>query len=57
MKLDYIDNVNEYGDNIVRLYDFDKSHAEKFRQTIQDTIILNKKDLDLSSTLPKRYRK
>lgn len=49
MKLDYIDNVNEYGDNIVRLYDFDMSQADKFRQTIQETIILNKKNLDLSS--------
>jgi hypothetical protein len=49
MRLDYIDNVNEYGDNIVRLYEFDKSQAERFRQAIQETIIANKKDLDLST--------
>lgn len=49
MRLDYIDNVNEYGDNIVRLYEFDKSQAEKFRQAIEQTIIANKKDLDLST--------
>ena len=49
MKLDYIDNVNEYGDNIVRLYDFDMSHADKFRQLIQNTIISDNKDLNLSS--------
>lgn len=48
MQLDYIDNINEYGDDIVRLYDFDQSQADKFRQAIQDTIITNKKDLDLS---------
>lgn len=49
MKLDYIDNVNEYGDNIVRLYEFDKSQAEKFRIAIQETIIEKKKNLDLST--------
>ena len=49
MQLDYIENVNAYGDNIVRLYDFDKSQAEKFRQAIQQTIVKNKKQLDLST--------
>ena len=49
MKLDYIDNINEYGDDIVRLYEFDKSQANLFQQAIQDTIILNKSDLNLSS--------
>lgn len=49
MKLDYIDNVNEYGDNIVRLYEFDKSQAERFRLAIQETIIEKKKNLDLST--------
>lgn len=45
MQLDYIENVNEYGDSIVRLYDFDKAQAEKFRQAIQQTIIAKKKNL------------
>ncbi len=49
MKLDYIDNVNEYGDNIVRLYDFNMSQADKFRQIIIDTIISKGTDLNLSS--------
>jgi hypothetical protein len=31
MLLDYIDKINEFGDNIVRLYDFDRSQADKFR--------------------------
>ena len=37
MQLDYIENINEYGDNIVRLYDFNKAEATKFRQAIQET--------------------
>jgi len=48
--LDYIDHINTYGDNLVRLYDFDRLQAEKFRQTIQETIIVNKKQLDLTKT-------
>lgn len=49
MKLDYIDEVNEYGDNIVRLYDFDMAEAECFRKAILHTIIGNRKILDLST--------
>ncbi len=50
MTLDYINNVNAYGENIVRLYNFDKSEAEKFRSVIQKTIITEKKELDLGMT-------
>ena len=42
MQLDYIDNINAYGDNIVRLYDFDSAQAGKLRQLIQQTLVLNK---------------
>lgn len=49
MQLDYIENVNAYGDNIVRLYDFDSAAADKFRKIIQQTILINKKPLDLST--------
>ena len=49
MKLDYIDNINEYGDNMIRLYEFDRSQAIMFRQAIQETIIINNKQLDLST--------
>ncbi len=49
MKLDYIDKINEYGDHIVRLYDFDKAEAIKFRNTLQHTIIINQQHLDLSA--------
>lgn len=48
MQLDYIANINEHGENIVRLYDFDKSQAIKFRQLIK-SIISTKKQLDLAT--------
>lgn len=48
MTLDYIHKVNEYGDNIVRLYNFDRSQAEKLKKLIADTIISNGTDLNLS---------
>lgn len=48
MQLDYIDEVNEYGDDVVRLYDFDMAQAIKFRKAIQDMITV-KKQLDLST--------
>jgi hypothetical protein len=50
MMLDYIDDINEYGDNVVRLYDFDRLEAVKFRQAIMETIISNNDQLDLSTT-------
>jgi hypothetical protein len=49
MKLDYIDNINEYGDNLVRLYEFDRIQAVRFQQAIQQIIITNKKQLDLAT--------
>jgi len=49
MQLDFIDNINEYGDNIVRLYDFDMAEADKFRQIVQQAIVVNKKLLELTS--------
>ncbi|NOQ24564.1 MAG: hypothetical protein GQ564_04305 [Bacteroidales bacterium] len=48
MELDYIENVNEFGENIVRLYNFDKSQAIQFRDLIKDTIVNKKQKLDLS---------
>ncbi|MEJ6776840.1 MAG: hypothetical protein QNK85_05910 [Crocinitomicaceae bacterium] len=34
MKLDYIDGLNGFGDNIVRLFDFDMSEAILFRDAL-----------------------
>lgn len=48
MKLDYIDNINEYGDDMVRLYDFDRSEAVKFKQLIEDFLFSGKGQLDLA---------
>lgn len=48
MKLDYIENYNELDENIVRLYNFDKAEAIKFRNLLVDTIINKKQKLDLS---------
>lgn len=48
MELDFIENINSYGEHVVRLYNFDKRQAIKFRDLIQDTIITNNQKLDLS---------
>lgn len=48
MELDYIDNVNEFDENVIRLYNFDKSQSIKFRDLIIDIIINKKQKLDLS---------
>ena len=48
MELDYIENINEFGENVVRLYNFDKAQGIKFRDLIKDTIITKKQKLDLS---------
>ena len=48
MELDFRDNINEYGENVVRLYNFDKYEAIKFRDLIKDTIVDKKQKLVLS---------
>lgn len=48
MELDFIDNINEFGENVVRLYNFNKSEAIKFRTLINVTIIERNQRLDLS---------
>jgi hypothetical protein len=48
MELDYIEDINEFGENVVRLYNFDKCQAVKFRELIKDTIVNRKQKLDLS---------
>ncbi len=49
MQLDYIDKINAYGDNIVRLYDFNSAEADKFMNIVHQTLVLNKKPLELST--------
>jgi hypothetical protein len=49
MQLDFIDKLNGYGDNVVRLYDFNKSEAIKFRDTVATFLSTNTPVLDLGS--------
>ncbi|MCX6185406.1 MAG: hypothetical protein NTU43_00220 [Bacteroidetes bacterium] len=49
MKLDFIKNINEYGDRIVRLYDFDMKEAQEFSTSITNHIIRDKSDFRLTS--------
>ena len=48
MELDYRENINEFGDNIVRLYNFDKAQAIEFSQLIKEVVVDRKQKLDLS---------
>ncbi len=42
MELDYIENVNGLDENIVRLYNFNKAEAIKFRDLLKKQLL--KKD-------------
>jgi len=48
MELDYIPKINEFGESILRLYNFDKAEAIKFRNLIQNIIVDRNQRLDLS---------
>lgn len=48
MQLDYVENINEFGENVVRLFDFDMEQARYFRDLIQEIIINRNLKLDLS---------
>ncbi len=48
MKLDFIDNINGFGESVVRLYDFDKEEAIHLRDLIINTVVERKQRLDLS---------
>lgn len=47
MKLDYIDEINEHGEDLVRLYDFTKEEAQMLKQAIETTILANNDELQL----------
>lgn len=49
MKLEFLDDVNEYGDQVIRLYNFDKAEAIKFRDDIRNTVINTNSSLDLNT--------
>lgn len=48
MELDYIDNINEYGESLVRLYNFNKEEAILFRDLVKEVVVENNIRLDLS---------
>ncbi|NQW43203.1 MAG: hypothetical protein HQ463_07215 [Bacteroidetes bacterium] len=48
MKLDFIDNINEYGDNIVRLSEFNQREAILLRDLIHEAIIVNHQALSFN---------
>lgn len=48
MELDYIENFNGLDENLVRLYNFDKKEAIKFKKLLEETVINNKQKLNLA---------
>src|SRR5689334_22342389 len=49
MKLDFIDHINEHGDNLVRLYDFNREQAEQLLNAIKEVVIAKSEALDINS--------
>ncbi len=48
MKLDYIENTNEYGDDMVRLYEFNREQSIKFKQFVQDFLDSGENQINLT---------
>jgi len=48
MELDFIENIDGHDQDIVRLYNFDRTEATLFRDLLVETVILKKQKLDLS---------
>ena len=48
MRLDYIENTDEYGDDMVRLYDFKREESIKFKQFVQDFLDSGVKQIDIT---------
>ena len=48
MEIDYIENFNGLDENLVRLYNFDKKEANKFRDLLEETVINKKQKLNLA---------
>lgn len=49
MKLDYIEEVNDFGDSIVRIYNGSKTQSSKFKAAIEKIILKERKSLLLNS--------
>lgn len=48
MEIDYIENFNGLDENLVRLYNFDRKEANKFRDLLEETVINKKQKLNLA---------
>ena len=48
MRLDYIENTDEYGDDMVRLYDFKREESIKFKQFVQDFLDSGVNQIDIT---------
>lgn len=48
MELDFIEKVNEFGESVVRLYNFGMEEAVEFKAAIDFIILEHKKSLDLT---------
>ena len=49
MRLEFLQNINEFEEHAVRLSDFDSAQAEKFRQIINNLIMDHKIPVDLTT--------
>ena len=48
MEVDYIENFNGLDENLVRLFNFDKKEAIKFKKLLEETVINKKQKLNLA---------
>lgn len=48
MEIDYLENIDGHEQNIVRLYNFNKTEAILFRDLLIDTVIIKKQKLNLA---------
>ncbi|MDQ3047036.1 MAG: hypothetical protein M3R27_05760 [Bacteroidota bacterium] len=48
MKLEFLKDVNEYGDEVIRLYDFPKEEAAMLRDVIRAIIVEGGQPIDLA---------
>lgn len=49
MQLDFIEDINEFGESVIRLYDFDQAQSILFRDLIQKGIIEKRMKVNLNT--------
>lgn len=48
MKLEYLTDINEHNDSLIRIFDFKINEVALLKNEIQQKVIQNKSDLDFS---------